>query len=101
MLREAGVPVIGAVQNMASMTCPHCGQAFDTFAESQRLADEGLEVVGRIPFDLNLARSADRGLPLVLGDPSGPVAYQFARIGALVRRWLRDKATSAPNQSIA
>ena len=32
--------------------------------------------------------TADRGLPLVLGDPHGPIAYEFACIGAAVRRWL-------------
>jgi ATP-binding protein involved in chromosome partitioning len=92
LLQDSGVPVIGMVQNMAFMNCPHCGETIDMFARSKRLEDEGLRVVGRIPFDVSLARAADDGLPLVLGDPTGPVAYEFARIGAGVRRWLRDDA---------
>jgi ATP-binding protein involved in chromosome partitioning len=94
LLRERGVPVIGMVQNMAAMTCPHCGGSINMFAESARLGDEGVTVLGRIPFDNELARSADRGTPLVLGDPTGPVAREFALLGAAVRRWLRDEAPS-------
>jgi len=89
------------VQNMASMTCPHCGQSIDMFASSRRLEDEGVNVIGRVPFDINLARSADEGLPLVLGDPTGPVAYEFACIGAAVRRWLREDALRAKREGIA
>ncbi|MGB2695251.1 MAG: P-loop NTPase [Dehalococcoidia bacterium] len=88
LLTEHDVPVIGWVQNMASMTCPHCEQEIDMFAQSTRLADAGLEIIGRIPFDVQLSFAADKGRPLVLGDPRGPIAYEFARIATSVRRWL-------------
>ncbi len=91
LLTEHGVPVIGLVQNMASMTCPHCAQEIDMYAESARLNEAGVPVIGRIAFDVQLSKAADRGRPLVLGDPSGPVAYEFARIGAAVRRWLVER----------
>jgi ATP-binding protein involved in chromosome partitioning len=90
-LREHNVPVIGMVQNMASLTCPHCTEHIDLYGESSRLADAGVRVLGRIPFDTRLSVTADRGLPLVLGDPRGPVAFEFARIGSSVRRWLAER----------
>jgi ATP-binding protein involved in chromosome partitioning len=90
-LREHGVPVIGMVQNMASLNCPHCTQAIDLYGASSRLQDAGVRVLGRIPFDTRLSITADRGLPLVLGDPRGPVAFEFARIGGAVRHWLADR----------
>jgi len=95
-LREHAVPIIGMVQNMASLTCPHCSQAIDLYSLSQRLEDAGVPVLGRIPFDTRLSMTADTGLPLVLGDPRGPIAFEFARIGHSVRRWLaeRDHALS-------
>lgn len=94
LLNEAGVPVIGVVQNMAWLTCPHCDQPIDMFAQSSRLTDAGVRVLGHIPFDVRLSVTADRGLPLVFGDPRGPVAQEFARIGGAVRRWLAEKDTS-------
>jgi ATP-binding protein involved in chromosome partitioning len=95
-LREHDVPIIGMVQNMASLTCPHCAQAIDLYSLSKRLEDAGVPVLGRIPFDTRLSMTADTGLPLVLGDPRGPIAFEFARIGSAVRRWLaeRDEALS-------
>jgi ATP-binding protein involved in chromosome partitioning len=87
-LQQHGVQVIGMVQNMASLTCPHCTEAIDLYGESKRLEEAGVRVLGRIPFDTRLSVTADTGLPLVLGDPRGPIAYEFARIGGAVRRWL-------------
>jgi len=91
LLTEHGVPVIGLVQNMASMTCPHCAREIDMYAESARLREAGVPIIGRIAFDVQLSKAADRGRPLVLGDPRGPIAYEFARIGATVRRWLAER----------
>ena len=79
------------IQNMASLTCPHCDHGIDLYGQSQRLEEAGVRVLGRIPFDTRLSVTADRGLPLVLGDPRGPIAVEFARIGGAVRRWLTDR----------
>jgi ATP-binding protein involved in chromosome partitioning len=94
LMAQNGVPVIGMVQNMASLTCPHCEHEIDMYGFSTRLRDAGVGVLGRIPFDVQLSVTADQGRPLVLGDPRGPIAYEFARIGVAVRRWLgaRDEA---------
>ena len=90
-LRNHGVPVIGMVHNMASLTCPHCAQGIDLFARSSRLEEAGIRILGRIPFDTRLSAAADTGVPLVLGDPRGPIAHEFARIGSIVRRWLNER----------
>jgi ATP-binding protein involved in chromosome partitioning len=94
-LRTHGVPVIGMVHNMASLTCPHCSQGIDLYRESNRLTDAGVRSLGRIPFDTRLSAAADTGVPLVLGDPTGPIAHEFARIGSVVRRWLADRDQEA------
>ncbi len=88
LLREHNVPILGMVQNMAELTCPHCHQTVDLFAQSSRLVEEGVPLLARIPFDVRLAVNADRGQPLLLGDPTGAVAHEFARIGASVRAWI-------------
>jgi ATP-binding protein involved in chromosome partitioning len=92
LLQEHEIPVIGMVQNMAGLTCPHCGEPIDLYSASARLEDAGVRILGRVPFDVQLSVSADHGIPLVLGNPTGPVALEFARIGAAVRRWLHASA---------
>jgi hypothetical protein len=52
-------------------------------------------VLGRVPFDVRLSAAADTGVPLVLGDPRGPIAHEFARIGSIVRRWLSERDQEA------
>ena len=95
LLQQRGVPVIGLVQNMSSLTCPHCDQPIDLFATSRRLDDSELPLLASIPFDVRLAEAADRGLPLVLADPTGPIAATFGRIGAAVRAWLVTTRTAS------
>ena len=92
LLAEHHVPVAGMVKNMASLTCPHCSRDIDMYASSARLKDAGVPIIGAIPFDVVLSSAADRGVPLVLSDPRGPIAYEFARIGAYVRRWISERA---------
>jgi ATP-binding protein involved in chromosome partitioning len=70
--RDLGINVIGIVENMSQYLCPHCGiesELFegDTEAMCQAL---NLPLLGRIPFDRQLARSFDKGLPLIGGDHS-------------------------------
>ena len=63
--REAGIPLVGLVENLASVHCAKCGADGPLYPETDvaRFAgDQGLPVVARIPFDPELARRADAGL---------------------------------------
>ncbi len=58
------VPVIGLVENMSYLECPHCGERIEPYGPSH--LDEtaelyGLDVLGRLPIDPRLAASADAG----------------------------------------
>jgi ATP-binding protein involved in chromosome partitioning len=60
-LREAGVPILGGVENMSGLVCPHCGEHIDVFApasEERSLWSEGVAVLGRIPLDPGLGMVA-------------------------------------------
>jgi ATP-binding protein involved in chromosome partitioning len=53
-LRDADVPVLGAVENMSGLQCPHCGELIDVFTpvtESRSVWAEGAHLLGRIPLD--------------------------------------------------
>jgi ATP-binding protein involved in chromosome partitioning len=57
MLRSAGVRVIGGVENMAGLVCPHCGETIDVFppaAEDRAIWADGVQQLGRIPLDPRL-----------------------------------------------
>lgn len=73
----AQLRVVGVIENMASFTCPCCGEETDIFGGGggQRLAG-ALEVplLARIPIAVGLRAAGDQGRPFVLSDPEAPAA---------------------------
>jgi ATP-binding protein involved in chromosome partitioning len=60
-LRAADVPVLGGVENMAGLACPHCGERIDVFApaaEERAIWSDGVPLLGRIPLDPDLSNRA-------------------------------------------
>ena len=56
-LRAADVPVLGGVENMAGLQCPHCGERIDVFppaAADRAIWADGVPLLGRIPLDPEL-----------------------------------------------
>ena len=53
-----------SVENMSYVKCPDCGKEFSIFGDSKvdEVATEfDLKVLGRIPFDKNIAKACDEG----------------------------------------
>ena len=70
--------VVGVIENMAWLPCPHCGEQIDVFGSGGGAAvAEGLTkalghevpLLGQVPLDTRLREGGDAGLPLVLSDP--------------------------------
>jgi Mrp family chromosome partitioning ATPase len=64
LVRKMEIPLIGVVENMSYIVCPHCGTTIHVFGPSQ--ADEtaqliGSEILGRLPLDPALAILCDAG----------------------------------------
>lgn len=65
MAKEVNVPVVGLVENMAYVKCDNCGHAINIYKEddTNNIASKyGLEVLGKLPIDPELANMADDGL---------------------------------------
>lgn len=64
MANMMNIPVLGVVENMSYVKCPDCGKEFPIFGDSKvdEVATEcDLKVLGRIPFDTNIAKACDEG----------------------------------------
>lgn len=64
MAKMMNVPVLGLVENMSYVRCPHCGEELHVFGESRvdSIAEaEGLKVIARLPMDPELAAACDNG----------------------------------------
>jgi ATP-binding protein involved in chromosome partitioning len=78
--RKLNIPVLGIIENMSGLTCPHCGKEIDLFkiGGGEKAAME-LEVpfLGRIPLDPAVVTSGDEGMPIVISDTDSPAAVAY------------------------
>ena len=86
--RKSGVRVLGLVENMAYLHCPHCGEAVEVFHRSaerawaidDQEAGAAVELLGRVPMDIAISRGIDANHPLVQNTPDAPQAAAFHTI---------------------
>jgi ATP-binding protein involved in chromosome partitioning len=83
LFNKTSVPVLGIVENMATYTCPHCGEASHPFGSggAEAAAKEmGVPFLGRLPLSLAIREASDAGTPPAAGE--SPEADHFAAIAA-------------------
>src|SRR6478752_7270798 len=83
--------VVGVVENMSYLPCPHCGpdHQLEIFGSgggdrvaatlSERFG-HSVPVLGRIPLDTSLREGGDAGKPIVDSDPTAPAATVLVEI---------------------
>jgi ATP-binding protein involved in chromosome partitioning len=60
-LRGADVRILGGVENMSGLLCPHCGERIEVFAPvaaDRAIWSDGVELLGRVPLDPDLDRQS-------------------------------------------
>jgi ATP-binding protein involved in chromosome partitioning len=93
--RDMGIRVLGMVENMSQYRCPSCGAENDLFEGNTAAMCAALDVplLGRIPFDRLLARTFDKGMPLL--DETYPTIQRYQEIAERVRSILDYKKVLA------
>jgi ATP-binding protein involved in chromosome partitioning len=93
--------VVGVIENMAFLPCPHCDERIEVFGKGggqavaqalSRLTGANVPVLGEVPIDLRLREAGDDGVPLVLAEPQAPAAAELIKIA---------KALGAMSRSLA
>jgi len=81
--KELGVPIIGIVENMSFFICPHCQKKIDLLT-TQKIEEiiqkTGIQILGRLPFDIDVLRFQDRGRPFVYFNKDSEAAKIMDRI---------------------
>jgi ATP-binding protein involved in chromosome partitioning len=84
MFRDARVPLLGIVENMAWYECRKCGKRHALFGSDggRRLAErERVPLLAQLPLDPRVMAAADAGRPVVLDDAS-PAAPAYRTLAA-------------------
>jgi ATP-binding protein involved in chromosome partitioning len=81
--------IVGVIENMSYLLCPHCGEQMDVFGSGggetvaealTALTGAPVPLLGQVPLDVRLREGGDNGTPLVLADPSAPAALQLTKV---------------------
>ena len=63
------LPIVGVIENMAGLTCPHCGKVINVFGDGgpeKAAKDMKVPFLGSLPLSPAVARSGDDGRPFMM-----------------------------------
>jgi ATP-binding protein involved in chromosome partitioning len=103
MFRRMSVPVIGIVENMTALACPHCGESIELFGRGggERFArDHDLEYLGGVPLDVTVRQGGDVGVPAVAQREPGPAATALTNLARTVAARMSVRAIAGSDQPL-
>jgi ATP-binding protein involved in chromosome partitioning len=74
-IEKIELPVIGVIENMSGMICPHCGETIDLFSRGggkKAAEDLGVPYLGAIPLDPEMVKAGDEGRAFILRHTESP-----------------------------
>jgi ATP-binding protein involved in chromosome partitioning len=80
MFNQVKVPILGIVENMSYLVCPHCSERVDVFSTGggERTAREmNVNFLAALPLDPAVRAGGDSGKPAALGNGNDPKAAAF------------------------
>ncbi|MEO8371164.1 MAG: Mrp/NBP35 family ATP-binding protein [Candidatus Solibacter sp.] len=82
MFHQVKVPILGIVENMSYLTCPHCDERIDVFSHGggRRTAHEmSVNFLGELPLDPDVRIGGDSGEPIVRSKTKSAAFLELAR----------------------
>lgn len=81
--RTLNLQIVGIIENMSGLICPHCGGKIDLFKDGggeKAAMDLGVAFLGKVPIDPNIVESTDNGKPFILNQPDSDASKAFIKI---------------------
>ena len=83
MFEQVHVPILGIVENMSYFICPSCSERHEIFGSGGggELAQSfNSNLLGRIPFSIDIREGGDGGVPIFAGAPESAQALAFLQV---------------------
>ena len=87
MFNKLNVPIIGVIENMSYLECPHCHSNIHIFGKGagQKISDQfKIPYIGDIPLHPQIMHGSDIGKPVIISDPESSQTKSFLKISKLV-----------------
>lgn len=81
--RKLDLKILGIIENMSGMVCPHCGKTINIFKEGggQRAAQKlGVPFLGKIPLDPEIVTLGDEGKAFIDSLPDSKASKAFMEV---------------------
>lgn len=104
MFNQVKVPVLGLVENMSWLKCPHCHERIDVFSMgggSKTATQMGIAFLGELPLDPVVRIGGDTGKPVAMRGESDERAAAFFELARrTVDRVAVESAAPAPKITV-
>jgi len=82
--QKMNMPILGIIENMSYATCPNCNEKIEIFPRGgieKAAKDFNIDILGELPIDPNIGKSADAGRSYLDNYSDSKIAKTFAKIG--------------------
>jgi ATP-binding protein involved in chromosome partitioning len=87
MFNKLNVPIIGVVENMSYLQCPHCTEQIYLFGQGggKKISDDfKIPFIGEIPLHPGIREGSDTGKPAVVSQPESVQSHAFSKAAKVV-----------------
>jgi ATP-binding protein involved in chromosome partitioning len=87
MFNKLNVPIVGVIENMSYLHCPHCNEQIYLFGKGggKKISEDfAIPYIGEIPLHPSIREGSDIGKPAVLSEPESVQAHAFTKAAKLI-----------------
>jgi ATP-binding protein involved in chromosome partitioning len=87
MFNKLNVPIVGVIENMSYLECPHCKEHTHIFGKGGgQLVSEQFKIpfIGEIPLHPKIMAGSDIGKSVIISDPDSIHSYVFSKIAKAI-----------------
>ena len=83
MFSKLNVPIVGVIENMSYLQCPHCSEQINIFGKGggQKISEKfNIPFLGEIPLSPQIMEGSDKGKPIILSEPDSIQANALRKV---------------------
>jgi ATP-binding protein involved in chromosome partitioning len=87
MFNKLNVPIVGIIENMSYLQCPHCNEQISLFGKGggKKISEDfGLPFISEIPLHPGIRESSDIGKPTIISEPDSIQSQVFTKAAKLI-----------------
>jgi ATP-binding protein involved in chromosome partitioning len=87
MFSKLNVPIVGVIENMSFLQCPHCSEKINIFGKGggQKISEKfNIPFLGEIPLSPQIMEGSDKGKPIILSEPDSVQANALRKVAKVI-----------------